>query len=112
MPKGMDHLILEGGLGLSGGQRQSLLLSRLLIRQPQVLLLDEPTASLDDITERLLLEKLATWCTGRTLVVATHRVSVLQLVERVIVLDNGRIVIDDHRDAALARLRQPQGAKA
>jgi ATP-binding cassette subfamily C protein LapB len=110
MPKGMDHLILEGGLGLSGGQRQSLLLSRLLIRQPQVLLLDEPTASLDDITERLLLEKLATWCTGRTLIVATHRVSVLQLMERIIVLDNGRIVIDDHRDTALARLRQPQGA--
>lgn len=109
MPKGMDHLILEGGLGLSGGQRQSLLLSRLLIRQPQVLLLDEPTASLDDITERLLLDKLFAWCQGRTLIVATHRVSVLQLVERIIVLDNGRIVIDDKRDAALARLRQPQG---
>lgn len=112
MPKGMDHLILEGGLGLSGGQRQSLLLSRLLIRQPQVLLLDEPTASLDDITERQLLEKLSTWCQGRTLIVATHRVSLLQLVERIIVLDNGRIVIDDHRDAALTRLRQPQGAQA
>ena len=112
LPKGMDHLILEGGLGLSGGQRQSLLLSRLLIRQPQVLLLDEPTASLDDITERLLLEKLTTWCQGRTLIVATHRVSVLQLVERIIVVDNGRIVIDDHRDAALTRLRQPQGAQA
>jgi len=107
LPKGMDHLVLEGGLGLSGGQRQSLLLSRLLIRQPQVLLLDEPTAALDDVTERLLLEKLATWTQGRTLVVATHRVSVLQLVERIVVLDNGRIVIDDHRDAALARLRAP-----
>ncbi|MBH3443063.1 type I secretion system permease/ATPase [Pseudomonas moraviensis] len=107
LPKGMDHLVLEGGLGLSGGQRQSLLLSRLLIRQPQVLLLDEPTAALDDVTERLLLEKLASWTQGRTLVVATHRVSVLQLVERIIVLDNGRIVIDDHRDAALARLRAP-----
>jgi ATP-binding cassette subfamily C protein LapB len=107
LPKGMDHLVLEGGLGLSGGQRQSLLLSRLLIRQPQVLLLDEPTAALDDVTERLLLEKLATWTQGRTLVVATHRVRVLQLVERIIVLDNGRIVIDDHRDAALARLRAP-----
>lgn len=107
LPKGMDHLVLEGGLGLSGGQRQSLLLSRLLLRQPQVLLLDEPTAALDDVTERLLLEKLATWTQGRTLLVATHRVSVLQLVERIIVLDNGRIVIDDHRDAALARLRAP-----
>jgi ATP-binding cassette subfamily C protein LapB len=112
LPKGMDHLILEGGLGLSGGQRQSLLLSRLLIRQPQILLLDEPTASLDDITERQLLEKLSTWCQGRTLIVATHRVSILQLVERIIVLDNGRVVIDDQRDAALTRLKQPQGAKA
>ncbi len=112
LPKGMDHLILEGGQGLSGGQRQSLLLSRLLLRQPQVLLLDEPTASLDDITERRLLEQLATWTQGRTLVVATHRVSLLQLVERIIVLDGGRIVIDDHRDAALARLKQPQGAQA
>ncbi|MGC1331273.1 type I secretion system permease/ATPase [Pseudomonas sp.] len=112
LPKGMDHVILEGGQGLSGGQRQSLLLSRLLLRQPQVLLLDEPTASLDDVTERRLLEQLATWCQGRTLVVATHRVSLLQLVERIIVLDGGRIVIDDHRDAALARLKQPQGAQA
>lgn len=112
LPKGMDHVILEGGQGLSGGQRQSLLLSRLLLRQPQVLLLDEPTASLDDITERRLLEQLATWCQGRTLIVATHRASLLQLVERIIVVDSGRIVIDDHRDAALARLKQPQGAQA
>ncbi|MGY4495574.1 type I secretion system permease/ATPase [Pseudomonas sp. TE3610] len=112
LPKGMDHVILEGGQGLSGGQRQSLLLSRLLLRQPQVLLLDEPTASLDDITERRLLEQLGTFCQGRTLIVATHRVSLLQLVERIIVVDGGRIVIDDHRDAALARLKQPQGAQA
>jgi ATP-binding cassette subfamily C protein LapB len=110
LPKGLDHLILEGGLGLSGGQRQSLLLSRLLLRQPQVLLLDEPTASLDDVTERQLLERLAGWSQGRTLVIATHRVSVLQLVERIIVVDAGKIIIDDHRDAALARLRQPKGA--
>lgn len=112
LPKGMDHVILEGGQGLSGGQRQSLLLSRLLLRQPQVLLLDEPTASLDDITERRLLEQLAQFTQGRTLVVATHRISLLQLVERIIVVDGGRIVIDDHRDAALARLKQPQGAQA
>ncbi|WP_416424030.1 type I secretion system permease/ATPase [Pseudomonas sp. App30] len=112
LPKGMDHVILEGGQGLSGGQRQSLLLSRLLLRQPQVLLLDEPTASLDDITERRLLEQLAQFTQGRTLVVATHRVSLLQLVERIIVVDGGHIVIDDHRDAALARLKQPQGAQA
>jgi len=112
LPKGLDHLLHEGGLGLSGGQRQSLLLARLLIRQPQVLLLDEPTAALDDVTERLLLDDLGKWSRGRTLIVATHRVSVLQLVERVIVVDNGRIVIDDARDAALAQLRQPGGPQA
>ena len=111
LPKGLDHLILEGGLGLSGGQRQSLLMSRLLLRQPQVLLLDEPTASLDDVTERKLLDDLELWSEGRTLIIATHRVSVLQRVERIIVVDHGRIVIDDQRDAALARLRQPTGAR-
>ncbi|WP_040262661.1 type I secretion system permease/ATPase [Pseudomonas massiliensis] len=109
LPKGLDHLMQEGGLGLSGGQRQSLLLARLLVRQPQVLLLDEPTAALDDVTERGLLDNLTHWSQGRTLVVATHRASVLQLVERVIVVDNGRIVMDDARDSALARLRQPLG---
>lgn len=108
LPKGMDHVILEGGLGLSGGQRQTLLLSRLLLRQTEVLLLDEPTASLDDVTERQLLERLSAWCRGRTLVVATHRVSVLRLVERIIVVDGGKIVIDDQRDAALAQLNQPR----
>lgn len=112
LPKGLDHLLHEGGLGLSGGQRQSLLLARLLVRQPQVLLLDEPTAALDDVTERTLLDDLGKWSRGRTLIVATHRVSVLQLVERIIVVDNGRIVIDDARDAALARLRQPGGPQA
>ncbi|WP_144935983.1 type I secretion system permease/ATPase [Pseudomonas alabamensis] len=112
LPKGLDHLVLEGGMGLSGGQRQSLLLSRLLLRQPHVLLLDEPTASLDDVTERRLLDELKRWCDGRTLVVATHRLSVLQKVERIIVVDNGRIVIDAPRDVALARLKNPEGAQA
>lgn len=109
LPKGLDHLILEGGLGLSGGQRQSLLLSRLVLRQPQVLLLDEPTAALDDVTERKLLDDLMLWSEGRTLVIATHRLSVLQRVERIIVVDSGRIVIDAPRDTALAQLRQPKG---
>lgn len=109
LPKGLDHLILEGGLGLSGGQRQSLLLSRLVLRQPQVLLLDEPTAALDDVTERKLLDDLMLWSEGRTVVIATHRLSVLQRVERIIVVDSGRVVIDAPRDTALAQLRQPKG---
>jgi ATP-binding cassette subfamily C protein LapB len=112
LPKGLDHLILEGGLGLSGGQRQSLLLARLLLRQPQVLLLDEPTASLDDVTERKLLDDLMLWSEGRTLVIATHRLSVLQRVGRIIVVDNGHIVIDAPREVALAQLRQPMGDRS
>ena len=116
LPKGMDHLVLEGGAGLSGGQRQALVLARLLVRQPQVLLLDEPTASLDDISERRLLDNLERFCQGRTLIIATHRMSVLQRVDRVLVLDGGRIIIDDKRDAALSRLSQggqpSQGGKA
>ncbi|MHC6223860.1 type I secretion system permease/ATPase [Pseudomonas sp. X10] len=107
-PMGMDHMILEGGLGLSGGQRQSLLLSRLIIRQPQIVLLDEPTAALDDASERKLIQSLAQWGAQRTLIIATHRMSVLSLVDRIIVVDNGSVVIDDTKDNAIARLSKPR----
>jgi ATP-binding cassette, subfamily C, bacterial LapB len=106
---GMDHMILEGGLGLSGGQRQSLLLSRLIIRQPHIVLLDEPTASLDEATERQLIHNLDKWAAHRTLVIATHRMSVLSLVNRIIVVDNGQILVDDTKDNAIARLSKTKG---
>ncbi|MFC6335619.1 type I secretion system permease/ATPase [Pseudomonas sp. CCM 7891] len=106
---GMDHMILEGGLGLSGGQRQSLLLSRLIIRQPHIVLLDEPTASLDEATERQLIQNLDKWAAHRTLIIATHRMSVLSLVNRIIVVDNGQIIVDDSKDNAIARLSKPKG---
>lgn len=105
---GMDHMILEGGLGLSGGQRQSLLLSRLIIRQPQIVLLDEPTAALDDASERKLIQSLAQWGAQRTLIIATHRMNVLSLVDRIIVVDNGMVVIDDTKDNAIAQLSKPK----
>lgn len=104
MPRGLDHVILEGGSGLSGGQLQSLLISRLLIRQPHILLLDEPTASLDEATERRFIQNLSSWGKNRTLIIATHRASILSLVERVIVVDGGRVVVDDVKEAALDRL--------
>lgn len=106
---GLDHMILEGGLGLSGGQRQSLLLSRLMIRQPHIVLLDEPTASLDEATERQLIHNLDRWAAHRTLIIATHRMSVLSLVNRVIVVDNGQIIVDDSKANAIARLSKPKG---
>ncbi|KAF0804555.1 ABC transporter [Alcanivorax xiamenensis] len=101
LPDGLDHPILEGGLGLSGGQRQSLLLSRLLLRQPNILLLDEPTASLDETAEKKFIQRMSDWLDNRTLVVATHRMSMLNLVDRIIVLENGRILLDDTRAKVL-----------
>ena len=99
--EGLDHLILEGGVGFSGGQRQALLLARLLIRQPNILLLDEPTASIDDVSEKMLIDHLKTWLGHRTLIVATHRRAVLELVERIIVVNEGKIVMDGPRDQIL-----------
>lgn len=95
--EGLDHLILEGGVGFSGGQKQALLLARLLIRQSNILLLDEPTASIDDVAEKELIEQLQGWLGTRTLIIATHRRAVLELVDRIIVLNEGKIVMDAPR---------------
>lgn len=99
---GLNYVISEGGAGLSGGQRQALLLARALLTSPNVLLLDEPTAWLDEVSEKQFIHHLNNWLgKQRTLVVATHRLPILELVDRIIVLDNGRIVMDGPRDAIL-----------
>ncbi|WP_042072995.1 ATP-binding cassette domain-containing protein, partial [Acinetobacter gerneri] len=105
--EGLDHVILEGGVGFSGGQRQAFLLTRLLLCQPNILLLDEPTASIDDVSEKQLIDHLKVWLANRTLVVATHRRAVLELVDRIIVVNEGRIVMDGPRDQILNN-SQPQ----
>lgn len=101
LAKGLDHPIMEGGNGLSGGQRQSLLLARMLLRSPNIVLLDEPSASLDEHTEREFIQRLHQWLGNRTLVVATHRVPLLELVERVVVLKEGQLVMDAPKAQAL-----------
>ncbi len=110
LPMGLDYPVTEGGLGLSGGQRQSLLLARLLLRHPTVLLLDEPTAMLDEASERTVIAQLRELAPGRTLVVATHRPALLEAVDRVIVLEAGAIVLDGPRDEILATLRRQRSA--
>ena len=112
LQRGLDHPIMEGGKGLSGGQRQTLLLARTLIREPRVLLMDEPTAWLDDTAERLLIQQLAPWLRHRTLVVATHRPAVLQWVDRIIVLDGGRVLADGPRDQMMGGRSDGQAAPA
>ncbi|UYA59287.1 Type I secretion system ATPase, LssB family LapB [Pectobacterium sp. F1-1] len=103
----LDRIIHEGGRGLSGGQRQMILLSRMLLRNPQIVLLDEPTASMDEQLESHVIHQLSSWLTGRTLVLVTHRPALLKLVDRVVVMDSGRIVADGPRDQILKAVSKP-----
>ena len=110
--EGLDHQVLEGGAGFSGGQRQALLLARLLLRQPSIVLLDEPTASLDDVSEQQLIKQLKGWLGQKTLVIATHRRAVLELVDRIIVLHDGKIVMDGPKEQILQQSTSNQAGAA
>lgn len=103
-PRGLDLEIKEMGEGLSVGQRQSLGWARLWLQDPAVAILDEPTAALDQTLETTLVSRLKVWLDGRTAIIATHRIPILQLTARTIILQNGRLVIDGPRDAVLAHL--------
>jgi ATP-binding cassette subfamily C protein LapB len=98
LPQGYDFVVGERGEGLSGGQRQAVALARALLTDPPVLLLDEPTSAMDTMTETRLIERLETVVDGRTLLVVTHRPSLLRLVDRVIVVQDGKITADGPRD--------------
>lgn len=104
-PKGLALPISEGGRGVSGGQRQLIGLTRLTLAKAPVWLLDEPTASLDVNTEAVVLKALQQLSHGRTLVVVTHKPALLPLFDRLIVVTQGRVVLDGPRDAVLARLQ-------
>jgi len=93
-PSGYDLPLKERGEGLSGGQRQSINLARALLHEPSLLILDEPTSSMDTATENAVLDRLKFWLKSRTLIVVTHRNSLLRLVDRVLVFDKGEIVAD------------------
>lgn len=112
LPEGLDYLLMEGGRGLSGGQRQQLLLARTLLRDPQILILDEPTAWLDDGMEKHIVDGLKQWLGQRTLIVATHRPAVLQLTERVLFIENGKIMRDGSKEKILRPSPHPATVKS
>ena len=93
-PKGYDLEIKERGVGLSGGQRQTINLARSLIHDPKILLLDEPTSSMDQGTEKKVVDNLRKACEKKTMLIVTHRNPIFSMVDRVLVLENGQIVAD------------------
>jgi ATP-binding cassette subfamily C protein LapB len=105
-PQGFDMPVGERGAGLSGGQRQTIAVARALIHEPNILILDEPTASMDNSSEEQIKKVLNEYSKERTMLVVTHKMSLLSLVDRIIVMDSGRIVADGPKDAVLEALKQ------
>jgi len=103
-PQGLDMMLGEGGAGLSGGQRQLVALARCLLANPPVLLMDEPTSAMDAQTESAFVAQLKQSLGSRTLVIATHRLSLLELVDRVIVLEQGKVMADGPKKQLLQAL--------
>lgn len=105
-PRGLELPIAEGGRGLSGGQRQLVGLTRLLLAQPKIVLLDEPTASMDGQLETLVMNHLFNEIAkDSVLIVVTHKLALLPLVSRIIVINRGKITIDGPRDEVVAKMR-------
>jgi ATP-binding cassette subfamily C protein LapB len=103
-PRGLDMPLTEAGGGLSGGQRQLLAIARLMLRDPALVFLDEPTSMMDPTTEAKVIEVLGTWLKGRTLVLSTHRLQLLTWVERIALIDQGQVLLEGPREEVLKKL--------
>ena len=105
LPLGFDTPVGEQGGCLSGGQRQSIALGRAMLMDEPILMLDEPTSNMDNTTESMIRKRLFDYTRDKTLVLITHKMSMLALVERLIVIDDGRIVMDGPKDIVMQALK-------
>lgn len=110
-PEGFNLKIGERGEGLSGGQRQLISISRALIGDPPLILMDEPSSAMDDAAEQELINNINPYLQTKTLILVTHRFSMLALATRIILIDNGRIVLDGSKEKVLATLMKIQSKK-
>ena len=110
-PRGLDMPLTEAGGGLSGGQRQLLAIARMMLRDPALVFLDEPTSMMDQTTEARVIEVLGQWLKGRTLVLSTHRLQLLAWTGRIALMDQGQLVLEGPREEVLHKL-SPAAARA
>ena len=106
LPDGYESLIAEGGKQLSGGQRQAICIARAFVGDPKIIIMDEPSSAMDSGSEQQLLEILKEKLVNKTLILITHRGTLLSLVSRVVVIDNGRILADGPKDKVLQAASQ------
>lgn len=104
-PQGFDMLIGERGESLSGGQRQGVAIARAFLMDPPILMLDEPTSAMDYSSEHMFKQRLKTFGAHKTVIVVTHRNSLLEVADRIIVIDEGRVVADGPRAQVLEALQ-------
>ena len=106
LPDGYETLIAEGGKQLSGGQRQAICIARAFVGDPKIIIMDEPSSAMDSGSEQQLLEILKEKLVNKTLILITHRGTLLSLVSRVVVIDKGRILADGPKDKVLQAASQ------
>ncbi len=102
---GLEKQVGEGGQFLSGGQRQSVAIARALLSKPPVLLMDEPTSSMDNRSEMYIKHQLGNLADSDTLILITHKTSMLDVVDRIIVMEKGQIIADGPKSKVLSQLR-------
>lgn len=103
--KGFDLFIGERGDGLSGGEKQAVSLARAVVHEPRLLILDEPTSQMDSLHEKIIIQNLTEFSKDKTLVLITHKFSLLPLVNRIIIIDNGSIIEDGPKDFVMKKLQ-------